>query len=128
MLVNSNNFYLFTPYYCNVLDMAAAEAMELGEEEGLIEIAEEADLIQAERIIDDYDPRFDKDGTKKRNMESDVRKVEEMMLAMNLDKADIQAEQKEEGWMVKIQGIFFIWSNVMSLTSRLVCVDVNTCM
>lgn len=90
--------------------MAAADAMELGEEEGLIEIAEEADLIQAERIIDDYiDLRVGRDGKKTRNMEDDVRKVEKLMLAMNLDKADIQAEQNEEGWMVKIQWIFFIW-------------------
>lgn len=90
--------------------MAAADAMELGEEEGLIEIAEEADLIQAERIIDDYiDLRVGRDGKKTRNMEDDVRKVEKLMLAMNLDKADIQPEQNEEGWMVKIQWIFFIW-------------------
>lgn len=87
--------------------MDAAEAMELDKEEGLIEIAEEADLIQAERIIEDYiDPTVGGDGTKKGNNEDDVRKVEEMMLVMNLDKVDIQAEETEEGWMVKFRGYF----------------------
>ncbi|XP_023281831.1 NFX1-type zinc finger-containing protein 1 [Seriola lalandi dorsalis] len=79
-------------------DIAAEEAMEL-EEEDLIEIAEEADLIQAERIIDDnIGPRRGRDGRKTGNMEEAVREVEELMLAMNLDKAEIQAEQSEEGW------------------------------
>ncbi|XP_008287693.1 NFX1-type zinc finger-containing protein 1 isoform X2 [Stegastes partitus] len=78
------------------------EAMEVDEED-LIEIAEEADLIQAERIIEDnFDPRGGRDGRKKEDMEEAVRAVEELMLAMNLDKADIQAEQREEEW--KIQG------------------------
>ncbi|XP_044066857.1 NFX1-type zinc finger-containing protein 1-like isoform X2 [Siniperca chuatsi] len=79
-------------------DIAAAEAMEL-EEEDLIEIAEEADLLQAERIIEDnIGPRGGRDGRKKGDMEEAVRAVEELMLAMNLDKAEIQAEQSEEGW------------------------------
>ncbi|XP_047439999.1 NFX1-type zinc finger-containing protein 1 isoform X2 [Mugil cephalus] len=77
---------------------AAEEAMEL-EEEDFIEIAEEADLIQAERIIDDnWNPRGGRDGRKKGDMDEAVRAVEEMMLAMNLDKDDIKAEQSENGW------------------------------
>ncbi|XP_070815806.1 NFX1-type zinc finger-containing protein 1 [Chaetodon trifascialis] len=79
-------------------DEAAAEAMEV-EEEDLIEIAEEADLIQAERIIDDnMGPRGGKNDRKKGDTEEALRKVEELMLAMNLDGAEIQAQQSEEGW------------------------------
>lgn len=86
--------------YCDLLDTAAAEAMEL-EEEDLIEIAEEADLIQAERIIDDnLGHRVGKNDRKKGDTEEALRQVEQLMLAMNLDKAEIQAQQSEEGWEV----------------------------
>ena len=89
-----------------MLDIAAEEAMEQ-EEEDLIEIAEEADLIQAERIIEDnIGPRGGRDGRKKEVMEEAVREVEELMLAMNLDKAEIKAEQSEEGWEVKSRDEF----------------------
>ncbi|XP_034726304.1 NFX1-type zinc finger-containing protein 1 isoform X2 [Etheostoma cragini] len=75
------------------------EAMELDEEDDLIEIAEEAELIQAERIIDDnIGPKGGRDGKKNGDMEEALRAVEDLMLAMNLDKAEIQAEQSEEGW------------------------------
>uniref|UniRef100_A0A3Q0SGU1 Zinc finger NFX1-type containing 1 n=1 Tax=Amphilophus citrinellus TaxID=61819 RepID=A0A3Q0SGU1_AMPCI len=77
---------------------AEEEPMEV-EEEDLIEIAEEAELIQAERIIDDnFGPRTSKDGRKRGEMEGAVKAMEELMLAMNLDKAEIQAEQSEEGF------------------------------
>ncbi|XP_069003772.1 NFX1-type zinc finger-containing protein 1 [Embiotoca jacksoni] len=80
---------------------AAEEAMEQ-EEEDLIEIAEEADLIQAERIIEDnFGPRGGRDGRKKGDMEEAVRAVEELMLVMNLDKVDMQAEQSEEGFQIQ---------------------------
>lgn len=76
----------------------AEEAMEL-EEEGLIEIAEEADLIQAERIIEDnIGPRRGRDDRMKEAMKSAVREVEELMLALNLDADEIQAEQSEGEW------------------------------
>lgn len=79
-------------------DTGGAEAMELDEED-LIEVAEEADLIQAERIIEDnIGPRVGRDGRKKGDNDEAVRAVEELMLAMNLDKTEIQAEQSEEGW------------------------------
>ncbi|XP_007548089.1 NFX1-type zinc finger-containing protein 1 isoform X1 [Poecilia formosa] len=80
----------------------AEEAME--EEEDLIEIEEEAELIQAERMIDDgwtIGPRAGRDDKKKRNMEEDVREVEKLMLAMNLDNVDIQAEQNTAEWQVQ---------------------------
>ncbi|XP_069390104.1 NFX1-type zinc finger-containing protein 1 isoform X2 [Paralichthys olivaceus] len=74
------------------------EVMELMEED-LIEIEEEADLILAERIIDDdIGPRQGRDRRKELNMALAIREVEELMLVMNLDEAEIQAEQSEEGW------------------------------
>ncbi|XP_049446635.1 NFX1-type zinc finger-containing protein 1 isoform X2 [Epinephelus fuscoguttatus] len=76
-----------------------AMAMEMEDEDDLIEIAMEADLIQAERIIEDnIGPRGDRHDKKKEDMQEAVRQVEELMLAMNLDQVEIQAEQSEEGW------------------------------
>ncbi|KAM4740439.1 NFX1-type zinc finger-containing protein 1 isoform 2-T2 [Anableps anableps] len=77
------------------------EAME--EEEDLIEIEEEAELIQAERMIEDgwtIGPRAGRDDKKKGKVEEAVREVEELMLAMNLDNVDIRAEQNEEAWQM----------------------------
>lgn len=97
---NKKKTHSHTQCYYNVLDAAAEEAMELDEDD-LIEIAEEADLIQAERIVEDnFGPRGGRDGRKRG--EEAVREVEELMLAMNLDKAEIQAEQSEEGWEVNM--------------------------
>lgn len=71
------------------------------DEEDLIQIEEEADLIQAERIIeDDFGGR---DSRGEGDMKEAVRVIEEQMLAMNLDKAEIQAEQSKEGWEVKLR-------------------------
>nr|XP_046239135.1 NFX1-type zinc finger-containing protein 1 [Scatophagus argus] len=79
-------------------DVAAAEAMEL-EEEDLIEIAEEADLIEAERIIEDNTgPRVGRQGRNKLDTTGAVREIEELMLAMHLDKTEMQPEQSEEGY------------------------------
>ncbi|XP_073324275.1 NFX1-type zinc finger-containing protein 1 [Pagrus major] len=90
-----------TEYVNGNADVAAEEPMEL-EEEDLIEIAEEADLIEAERIIDDNtDPRGGRDGRRKEDIEEAVREMEEQMLAVNLDEAEIQAEQSEEGWEIQ---------------------------
>ncbi|XP_051269576.1 NFX1-type zinc finger-containing protein 1 [Dicentrarchus labrax] len=81
------------------------EAEEAEEEEDLIEIAEEADLIQAERIIEDnIGPRAgrrDRDRRNKGDTQEVVREVEELMLAMNLDKSEIRAEQSEEGFEIQ---------------------------
>lgn len=76
--------------------MEAVEAMEV-EYEDLIDITEEADLIQAERIIDDSDPREAQDSRKKKD---DMRKLEEMMLVMNLDQDEIQHEESNGEWEV----------------------------
>lgn len=80
----------------DVLEREAVEAMEV-EHEDLIDITEEADLIQAERIIDDFDPREAQDSRKNKD---DVRKLEEMMLVMNLDQDEIQHEEGTEEWKV----------------------------
>lgn len=81
--------------------MAEKEAVE-SEEEELIEIAEEADLIQEERIIEDnFGPRGGRDGKKKGVKEHAVRAIEELMLAVNLDAAEKTAEQSEERFEVK---------------------------
>lgn len=88
--------------YFNVFP-TAEEAMEVDED--LIEIAEEAELIQAERMIEDewtIGPRAGKNDRKKGNKEESVREVEELMLAMNLDNVDIQAENSQDGWEVTI--------------------------
>uniref|UniRef100_A0A667YEL4 Zinc finger NFX1-type containing 1 n=1 Tax=Myripristis murdjan TaxID=586833 RepID=A0A667YEL4_9TELE len=74
------------------------EPMEV-EEEDLLEIAEEADLIQAERMIEDnYHHR---DEERKRDMRKAIREVEELMLAMNLEKTVIQAEQSNEEFQMQ---------------------------
>uniref|UniRef100_A0A7N6AWJ7 RZ-type domain-containing protein n=1 Tax=Anabas testudineus TaxID=64144 RepID=A0A7N6AWJ7_ANATE len=80
------------------MDGNEEEAMELDEED-LIDIAEEADLIQAERIIEDNTgPRGGRNGIKKGDMEEATRAVEELMLAMNLDNSEIAAELSDEGF------------------------------
>lgn len=66
------------------------------EHHDLINITEEADLIQSERIIDDYDHREAQYG---RENKDDVRMLEEMMLVMKMDNDEIQQENDEE-WRV----------------------------
>lgn len=84
--------------------------MELDKED-VIEIAEEADIIQAERIIeDDIWPKGEKDRRKKRQVASGLRKLEEMMLALNLEETkhrdETQAGQIDEGWEVMFKNDF----------------------
>ncbi|XP_024125640.1 NFX1-type zinc finger-containing protein 1 isoform X2 [Oryzias melastigma] len=82
----------------------AAEEEEDMEVEDLIEIAEEADLIQEERMIDDnwtMSPAAGKDGRQKGDLGDAVRAVERLMLAMNLDNVGPQAEQSGEAWQMQ---------------------------
>ncbi|KAK2861853.1 hypothetical protein Q5P01_001386 [Channa striata] len=82
-------------------DMAEEEEMDM-EEDDLIDIAEEAELIQEERFIEDnMGLRDGRDGRKNGYVDEAIQVVEELMLAMNLDKAEIQAEQSEEGWEIQ---------------------------
>ncbi|XP_052414800.1 NFX1-type zinc finger-containing protein 1 [Carassius gibelio] len=59
------------------------------EDEKLIDIDEEADLIQAERIVVDAEDR-DKDWKKLRREEKNIADMAELMLAMNLNDAEPQ--------------------------------------
>lgn len=74
------------------------------EEEDLIEIAEEADLIQAERFVEVSDMHHSRDDDR-RKMEETVRDMAEMMLAMNLENTQIHAEQSDEGWEVRTYNV-----------------------
>lgn len=91
-----------------MLDVAEEEGMEL-EEDDLIQIAEEAQLIQEERIIEDWNtvPIAGRNGKRRGDMEESVRDVEELMLAMNLDKPEKEDKQSENRWEVK-QGRFLM--------------------
>lgn len=84
-----------------VFEIEAAEAMEV-EPEDLIEITEEADLIQAERFVDDSDPS---EAQNSRKNKDDMRQLEERMLVMNLDEAQekIQHEENDVEWEVNSQ-------------------------
>ena len=78
--------------------------MELDDGDYLLYIPEEADLIQAERIVEDnIGPRGGRDGKKKDEMAQTLRALEDLMLAMNLEETEIQAEQSEAGWEVKLR-------------------------
>ncbi|KAL6112273.1 znfx1 [Pungitius sinensis] len=67
--------------------------------DGLIAIAHEADLILAERFVEDN--VSGRDGGRTADQGKDVKAVEELMLAMNLDEHEIQADQSEDGWEVQ---------------------------
>ncbi|KAK1901087.1 NFX1-type zinc finger-containing protein 1 [Dissostichus eleginoides] len=78
---------------------AADEEMELDDGDDFLYIQEEADLIQAERIVEDnIGPRGGRDGKKKDDMTEALRALEDLMLAINLEETEIQAEQSEAGW------------------------------
>ncbi|XP_028303349.1 NFX1-type zinc finger-containing protein 1 isoform X2 [Gouania willdenowi] len=85
----------------NVNRNEAAKAEELEEDE-LIEIAEEADLIQAERIVEDwsFNPHHGRDGKKKRNMEESVEAVEKLMFAVNLNETQTATEESNNEWQI----------------------------
>lgn len=80
----------------DILEMERFEAMEI-QHEDLIDIRQEADLLQEERIIDDSDPREARDGRKKKDVR---KKLEDMMLVMNLDNDEMQQEENNEEWEV----------------------------
>ena len=76
--------------------------MEREEEDEMINIVEEADLIQAERYVEDTeDHRSDRDKEKARVMEENLREVQHTMLATMFEDAEIQLEQSEDGFQVK---------------------------
>lgn len=99
MCIRNNGVQVF---YCTVFPVAEEAEME---EEDLIEIAEEADLIQEERMIEDNWTVGPTAGRQKGDQGQAVRAVEDLLLAMNLDKVGPQAEQSGDLWQVKIPRI-----------------------
>lgn len=95
------------------------EANDEGEpeaEEQLLEMDEEAALIEAERILDDSDPKA-RDGRNSKKSEDILAELSEQMLAMNLHEAEEQPSQgqgqgqgqvDDEGWQVGIFWYFCI--------------------
>ncbi|KAG7326586.1 hypothetical protein KOW79_009987 [Hemibagrus wyckioides] len=85
-----------------------AEANDEGEpeeEEQLLEMDEEAALIEAERILDDSDPKA-RDGRNSKKEEDILAELSEQMLAMNLNEAEEQPSQgqgqvDDEGWEIQ---------------------------
>lgn len=67
------------------------------EHEDLIHIKGEAELIQADRVIDDFDPREAQDSRKN---EDEMTQLEDSMLAMNLDQHEIQHKESDVEWEV----------------------------
>ncbi|XP_033939060.1 NFX1-type zinc finger-containing protein 1 isoform X2 [Pseudochaenichthys georgianus] len=77
----------------------ADKEMELDDGDDFLYIPEEADLIQADRIVEDnIGPRGGRDGKRKDDMAEALRALEDLMLAMNLEETEIQHEQSQAGW------------------------------
>ncbi|KAG9353375.1 hypothetical protein JZ751_017954 [Albula glossodonta] len=74
------------------------EEPEQEEEEELVEVEEEADLIQAERIIEEAE--LNARGGKKKKNKTDVavKELAGMMLALSLDQADREIGLSQDGW------------------------------
>ncbi|XP_078411503.1 NFX1-type zinc finger-containing protein 1 isoform X1 [Cetorhinus maximus] len=66
-------------------------------EEELIQISEEAELIQGERMIDDDEPKM----RTKKKQDADLNELANTLLAMNLNKQGPQGLQEEGGWQVQ---------------------------
>lgn len=78
-----------------------AEAAMWVKDEDLIDIQEEADLMQSERIIDDFDPR--EAGRRSADAGDAMRMLEKMMLSVNLDEEQIipiQLDESSTEWEV----------------------------
>lgn len=89
-------FPLFLSIYILEFRSTASSPSEV---EDLIEIIEEADLIQADRMIDD-EPYHDARGRPK-----DARKLkqmEEMMLALDLDGVEVKDGPSGKEWEVNL--------------------------
>ncbi|XP_019734924.1 NFX1-type zinc finger-containing protein 1 isoform X2 [Hippocampus comes] len=71
------------------------------EQEDVIEVAEEADLIQAERIIEDnIDTECDSNDERECLREAmGFRRIQKSILAMSMDQDPIKPEETEEEWM-----------------------------
>ncbi|KAJ8260466.1 hypothetical protein GJAV_G00182490 [Gymnothorax javanicus] len=74
------------------------EEPEAEDEDGLVDVEEEADLIQRERMIDDAE--MNGRGEKKRKSKTDtaVKALEEMMLALSLNQSQRDPGISADGW------------------------------
>ncbi|XP_017335446.2 NFX1-type zinc finger-containing protein 1 [Ictalurus punctatus] len=76
------------------VEAEANDEVEAVEDEQLLEVDEEAALIEAERILEDSDPRG-RDNRERKREEETIVELAEIMLAMNLNQADEQPSQAQ---------------------------------
>ncbi|RXN03672.1 NFX1-type zinc finger-containing 1-like protein [Labeo rohita] len=86
-----SNFFMQGP---QLTEMADEDGAQLDDEE-LIDIDEEADLIEAERIVVDAD-HGDKDWKKLKREEKNIADMAELMLAMNLNETEPQGPAQNQ--------------------------------
>ena len=75
-----------------------------------IQITEEADLIHAERFIEDS---FELNG------EQEEQQGDELILAGNFENVSIQEGQSEQEWQVKLTTLFLLNSDVIHFLTHL---------
>ncbi|XP_072540909.1 NFX1-type zinc finger-containing protein 1 [Salminus brasiliensis] len=85
-----------------------ADAGKVVEAEDLLEVDEEANLIQAERIVVDAEP-WGRDHHERRREEKALAELADQMLAMNLEKAEEQPPQQQGQGQVLAQEVNEIW-------------------
>ncbi|KAL4624352.1 NFX1-type zinc finger-containing protein 1-like [Arapaima gigas] len=78
------------------------EEAERQEEDELVDMDEEADLIQNERIIEDSEP-FEKNLQKQKKKKTDlaVKELAKMLLTLNLDNKEEEPVQDQDGWQMQ---------------------------
>lgn len=87
-------FPIFVFLLTTSLSPEANDEVEAIEDEQLLEVDEEAALIEAERILEDSDPRG-RDNRERKREEETIVELAEIMLAMNLNQADEQPSQAQ---------------------------------
>ncbi|MGH0131754.1 UNVERIFIED_CONTAM: hypothetical protein FKN15_048582 [Acipenser sinensis] len=103
----------------------AEEEEDEEEEEELVEVEEEAALMEAERVIEGVEPRGH--DFRKRKADRAVRDLEGLLLAMSINSKEERAGQSEEGWQLRPSAtVYELAKNFnleVSLFERLVNVD-----
>ncbi|XP_058859424.1 NFX1-type zinc finger-containing protein 1-like, partial [Acipenser ruthenus] len=77
----------------------AEEEEDEEEEEELVEVEEEAALMEAERVIEGVEPQGH--DFRKRKADRAVRDLEGLLLAMSINSKEERAGQSEEGWQMQ---------------------------
>lgn len=96
-------FPIFVFLLTTSLSPEANDEVEAVEDEQLLEVDEEAALIEAERILEDSDPRG-RDNHERKREEETIAELAEIMLAMNLNQADEQPSQAQAQAQTQAQG------------------------